>query len=126
MTTPACVPVEKLLCIPKGALQAHALWHMLSALALLLMYDLFNQFQKTGDETTRDQPVVLDQFVLLWSGRAWMFTVSALLGLTLLLLGLMRSSPSIILLFIGGFFLVTGLLFLIISFVKRGDPMDWS
>lgn len=36
------------LCNPDGLVQAHALWHILSALGLLLAYDLVAQFQRDG------------------------------------------------------------------------------
>lgn len=36
----------KLLCKPHGVLQAHALWHLFSAAALLLTYDLLAQFSR--------------------------------------------------------------------------------
>jgi hypothetical protein len=89
-----------------------------------MTYDLFCQFQKAGDESTRDQPVMLDQFVLLWTPRAWVFALAVLLGVAALLLGTVRSEPSVLFLLLAAFLLVPGLFFLIRSFVRAGNPVD--
>ena len=51
--------VENFLCNPDSIVQSHALWHILSAAALLLAYDLFTQFQSGNDIARPDQPTVL-------------------------------------------------------------------
>ncbi len=50
---------EKFLCHPDSFFQAHALWHILSAVALLLAYDLFCQFQQGNNIARPDQTTVL-------------------------------------------------------------------
>ena len=85
-----------------------------------MAYDLFSQFQKAGDDIPGIPATKIDQLVLLASSRAWIFTASALAGTLALLLGLVRASPSPILVLLGGFLLVTGLLFLIICFRQTG------
>jgi hypothetical protein len=46
---------EKLLCSPSGIFQAHAWWHILSAAALLLTYDVTTQLER------RDRPWIADR-----------------------------------------------------------------
>jgi len=48
---------RKFLCEPDGAFQAHAHWHLLGGIALLMAYDLLTQFQK-GDHDPLDRPVI--------------------------------------------------------------------
>ncbi len=48
---------RKFLCDPDGPFQAHAGWHLLGALALLLGYDLLSQFQ-SGRGKGIDKPVI--------------------------------------------------------------------
>jgi len=51
-------PVTRnLLCAPDFPVQPHALWHLLSALALLLSYDLFSKF----GAKKMDRPVILPE-----------------------------------------------------------------
>jgi hypothetical protein len=51
---------EKWLCAPGSFPQAHAMWHLLSAAALLIGYDLIARFQLAGAPKA-DRPVVLRQ-----------------------------------------------------------------
>ncbi|MEO8134022.1 MAG: hypothetical protein ABI831_08605 [Betaproteobacteria bacterium] len=53
------VVTEKFLCHPDSIFQAHAAWHILSAAALLLTYDIFCQFQKGSNVSRYDQTTVL-------------------------------------------------------------------
>ncbi|MBR0748776.1 hypothetical protein JQ582_33080 [Bradyrhizobium japonicum] len=48
-----------LLCSPDLAFQAHAHWHILGAIGLLLSYDLITQFQRSNTGIIADQTVIL-------------------------------------------------------------------
>jgi len=50
----------KWLCSPTAPIQAHAVWHLLSAGALLIGYDLVSRFQLAAGDSA-DRPVVLRQ-----------------------------------------------------------------
>lgn len=54
--------VRKFLCNPDGAIQAHALWHILSAAALLLTYDLFAQLLRGMQGGPTDRPTVFPDY----------------------------------------------------------------
>jgi hypothetical protein len=54
-TKTGTVVSRKLMCSPDFFLQAHAFWHLLSASALLLGYDLMTQFNRDAS----DRPAVL-------------------------------------------------------------------
>jgi len=48
---------RKFLCEPDGAFQAHAHWHLLGGIALLMAYDLLTQFQRLGRDPL-DRPAI--------------------------------------------------------------------
>lgn len=48
---------RKLLCDPDGAFQAHAHWHLIGGIALLMAYDLLTQFQARGRRPL-DRPLI--------------------------------------------------------------------
>jgi hypothetical protein len=52
---------EKLLCSPGSIFQAHAWWHILSAGALLLTYDVITQLERSDDPWVADLPALLPE-----------------------------------------------------------------
>ena len=50
---------ERILCLPDSAFQAHAHWHVLGAVGLLLAYDLLVQFQRSNGSVVDDRTVIL-------------------------------------------------------------------
>jgi len=48
---------RKMFCDPDGAFQAHAHWHLIGGVALLMAYDLLTQFQASG-RARIDRPVI--------------------------------------------------------------------
>jgi hypothetical protein len=52
---------QKILCSPGGLFQAHAWWHILSALALLLVYDVVTQLERRDSPWVADRPALFPE-----------------------------------------------------------------